>query len=148
MRVRVRRILRQKAHVRAKCVRGNISKCEVRACEVKYIAPNILPNSGFNFQCLFPFTKSISTCNILVWNQAMLLKLMVSPPLPQKILVVTRFGNFPDNNVCLWHTETDSLQSWILYRARLHIQNIYVILHIIYNQLPIYRVYPNIVFLM
>ena len=42
MRVRVRRILRQKAHVRAKCVRGNISKCEVRACEVKYIAPNIL----------------------------------------------------------------------------------------------------------
>ena len=42
MRVRVRREIRQVAHVRAKCVRGNISKCKVRACEPKYIAPNIL----------------------------------------------------------------------------------------------------------
>ena len=71
----------------------------------------------------------------------------VSPPLPQKILVVTRFGNFPDNNVCLWHTETDSLQSWILYRARLHIQNIYVILHIIYNQIHV-KIHPNMYLLL
>ena len=42
VRVRVRKEIRRNAHVRAKCVRGNISKCEVRACEVKYIAPNIL----------------------------------------------------------------------------------------------------------
>ena len=42
VRVRVRKKIRQNAHVRAKCVRGNISMCEVRACEVKYIAPNIL----------------------------------------------------------------------------------------------------------
>ena len=48
MRVRVRRKIRQNAHVRAKCVRGNISKCEVRACEVKYIAPNILINTLHN----------------------------------------------------------------------------------------------------
>ena len=43
VRVWVRKKIRQNAHVRAKCVRGNISKCEVRACEVNYIAPNILP---------------------------------------------------------------------------------------------------------
>ena len=52
MRVRVRKEIRQNAHVRAKCVRGNISKCEVRACEVKYIAPNILKNTEKNLDLL------------------------------------------------------------------------------------------------
>ena len=38
VRVRVRRVIRQKAHVRAKCVRGKTSKCGVRACDGKFIA--------------------------------------------------------------------------------------------------------------
>ena len=37
VRVRVRRVIRQKAHVRAKCVRGKTSKCGVRACDGKFI---------------------------------------------------------------------------------------------------------------
>ena len=44
VRVRVRRVIRQKAHVRAKCVRGKTSKCGVRACDGKFIA---LQHSGF-----------------------------------------------------------------------------------------------------
>ena len=38
VRVRVRRVIRQKAHVRAKCVRGKTSKCGVRACDGKFVA--------------------------------------------------------------------------------------------------------------
>ena len=38
VRVRVRRVIRQKAHVRAKCVRGKASKCGMRACDGKFIA--------------------------------------------------------------------------------------------------------------
>ena len=44
VRVRVRRVIRQKAHVRAKCVRGKTSKCGVRACDGKFVA---LQHSGF-----------------------------------------------------------------------------------------------------
>ena len=45
VRVRVRRVIRQKAHVRAKCVRGKASKCGVRACDGKFVA---LQHSGKN----------------------------------------------------------------------------------------------------
>ena len=45
VRVRVRRVIRQKAHVRAKCVRGKTSKCGVRACDGKFVALQHSANS-------------------------------------------------------------------------------------------------------
>ena len=41
--MRVRWKIKQKAHVRAKCVRAKVSKCEVRACDGKIVA---LQHSG------------------------------------------------------------------------------------------------------
>ena len=40
--MRVRCATRQKAHVRAQCVRGKVVRCEVRACEQKNVTPNTL----------------------------------------------------------------------------------------------------------
>ena len=54
VRVRVRRVIRQKAHVRAKCVRGKTSKCGVRACDGKFVA---LQHSVYNSHFLGKVTS-------------------------------------------------------------------------------------------
>ena len=43
--MRVRSATRQKARVRAKCVRAKVVGCGVRACRQKSVTPNTLPKS-------------------------------------------------------------------------------------------------------
>ena len=59
VRVRVRRVIRQKAHVRAKCVRGKTSKCGVRACDGKFVALQHSTNNEYIYARYFSLAVSI-----------------------------------------------------------------------------------------
>ena len=57
VRVRVRSVTGQKAHVRAKCVRAKVVRCEVRACGQKSVTPNTLTvcMAGIHMCNMYPF---------------------------------------------------------------------------------------------
>ena len=57
--MRVRWESKQKAHVRAKCVRAKTSKCDVRACDGKIVALRL-----WKLSC---FLKNLADVAIRIW---------------------------------------------------------------------------------